>query len=190
MAGEKEIKRAAAAVGESMGPQAGKHVQKTMKDVLKNGFAPQSALGLSDAMLEGIYGQAYRLYNTGKYTEAVILFKFLMMVKSTEPKYTMGFAACYHMLKDYKHAIIVYTMCGVIDPESPIPHYHVSDCYIQLKDPVSAIVALDMAVKRAGIKPEYQALKDRALLTIQSLRKEMGKGQEQKKKFKEKHKKT
>ncbi|NGX43339.1 MAG: hypothetical protein K940chlam7_01634, partial [Chlamydiae bacterium] len=56
--------------------------------------------------------------------------------------------------------------------ESPIPHYHASDCYIQMKDPISAIISLEMAVKRSGNKPEYKTLKDRAMMTIESLKEE------------------
>lgn len=189
MAGEKEIKKAARSVGASVADQAGGASENVLQNLLKKGFVPQTAFGLSDAMLEGMYGQAYRLYNSGKYSQAAETFKFLVMINSTEPKYMMGLAASYHMLKMYDAAIQSYMMCGIIDPDSPIPHYHASDCHIQAKDPVSAIVALEMAVKRSGVKPEYQALKDRALLTIESLKKEMGKEQEHKKKIREKHKK-
>lgn len=189
MAGEREIKKAAAAVGVEAGKKGHTAYQKALNEVITQEFVPQNALGMSDAMVEGFYGQAYRLYNTGKYAQAAEMFRFLVMVNPMEPKYAMGLAASFHMLKHYQQAITAYTMCGVIDPDSPIPHYHASDCYIQLKDQMSAIIALEMAIKRAGIKPEYQALKDRALLSIQSLKKEVGKEQEQKKAIKEKHKK-
>lgn len=187
MAGEKQIKKAVAAVGAEVGAEVSKQAEKTASNLLKNGFVPQNALGLSDAMLEGMYGQAYRLYNSGKYREALETFKFLVMVNSTEQKFLMGLGACYHMLKYYEPAIQTYMMCSVLDPDNPVPHYHMSDCNIQLKDPIGAIISLEMAVKRAGIKPEYQALKDRALLTIESLKKEMNKEQDEKKKVREKH---
>jgi type III secretion system low calcium response chaperone LcrH/SycD len=87
----------------------------------------------------------------------------------------MGLAACFHMMKEYKNAVSTYAICGVIDPDNPIPHYHASDCYIHMNDPVSALIALEMAIKRAGDKPEYQMLKDRALLSIESLKKEIAK---------------
>jgi type III secretion system low calcium response chaperone LcrH/SycD len=189
MAVEKEMKNAAAALGAQVKKKGENPYQQALNEVISEEFIPQNAMGMSDAMLEGIYGEAYRLYNTGKYASAAEMFRFLVMVKPIEPKFAMGLAACFHMMKQYRQAITAYTMCGVIDPDSPIPHYHASDCYIQLKDTMSAIIALEMAIKRAGVKPEYQALKDRALLSIQSLKKESGKEQDLKKEIKEKHKK-
>lgn len=172
MAGEQQIKKAAEKVGADIGAEMGKQFQKISEDMIARQFLPKNALGMSDQMIEGIYGQAYRLYNTGKYKDAAELFRLLVMLNSTEPKYSMGLAACFHMMKDYKSAVSTYAICGVIDPESPIPHYHSSDCFLQMRDPVSALISLEMAVKRAGEKQEYQSLKDRALMTIQSLKKE------------------
>ncbi len=41
------------------------------------------------------------------------------------------------------------------------PITHSADCYIQMKDKVSAIIALEMAIKRAHGKPEFKTLEDR-----------------------------
>jgi type III secretion system low calcium response chaperone LcrH/SycD len=189
MAGEKQIKKAAESVGSKAGAKMDMEAEKKFNDMLMNDFVPQNALGLSDAMIEGMYGQAYRLYNSGKYAQARETFKFLVMVNSTEPKYLMGLGACYHMLKQYEGAIQTYMICGMLDPNNPVPHYHMSDCSIQLKDLGGAIISLEMAIQRAGVKPEYQALKDRAALTIESLKNEMKKEEDEKKKVREKHKK-
>jgi type III secretion system low calcium response chaperone LcrH/SycD len=166
------IKRAVEQLGGDLGQQHGKDFQKLSREALAHQMVPKRIMGLSDAMVEGLYSQAYRLYNTGKYKDASQLFRLLIMMDSTEAKFAMGLAACFHMMKEYSNALSMYALCGIIDPESPIPHYHVSDCYIQMKDNVSAIISLEMAIKRAGEKPEYQALKDRALMSIESLRKE------------------
>jgi type III secretion system low calcium response chaperone LcrH/SycD len=146
--------------------------------LMGKGGAPKEAFGLSDQAIEGIYGQAYRLYNTGKYKDASQLFRLLITLNPTEPKYTLGLAACFHMMKEYSTAAEVYTIGGVLDPQSPIPHYHASDCYLQMDDKISAIIALEMAVKRAGERAEFQQLKDRALLTIKSLKEALTKPKE------------
>ena len=170
---QRQIKKAAEQVGTVLNHDKKGEFQNIAAKAVQQGVMPKDMLGLSDAMIEGIYGQAYRLYNTGKYKDACQLFRLLIMLNSTEPKFAMGLAACFHMLKEYKNAVSSYAMCGVIDPENPIPHYHASDCYIHLKDPVSAIIALEMAIKRAGDKPEYHTIKDRAQLTINSLKQDM-----------------
>lgn len=150
-------------------------IEAALNKTTRKGTSPKDALGLTDAMVEGVYGQAYRLYNTGKYKEAVQIFRLLIMINSTEPKYAMGLGASFHMQKDYKLAADAYSLVGILDPESPISFYHASDCYLQMGDPISALVALEMAIKRAGEKPEFRTLKDRAMLTAESLKKEVAK---------------
>ena len=176
MKGEQhQIKKATEDLGATLSKEKAQDFQNVAAKAVQQGMMPKDMMGLSDAMVEGIYGQAYRLYNTGKYKDASQLFRLLIMLNSTESKYAMGLAACFHMMKDYKNAISTYAICGVIAPDDPIPHYHASDCYIHLKDPGSALIALEMAIKRAGDKAEFQLLKDRALMTIESLKKELGK---------------
>ena len=133
----------------------------------------KDVLGLNEQMIEGIYGQAFRLYNTGKYKEASQLFRLLIVLNSSDPKYVMGLAACLHMMKEYMAAAELYTLCSFLDPRSPIPGYHASDCYIALGDRSSAIAVLEMAVARSNQRSEYSQLKDRALLTIASLQQEL-----------------
>lgn len=157
-----------------------KKTQKTEKDfeaasekLIKQGVFPKDTFGLSDGMVEGIYGQAYRLYNTGKYEDAGQLFKLLMLIDGTESKYSMGLAACFHMNKQFKTATELYAICGIIDGQSPLPHYHSADCYIQMKDKLSAVISLEMAIKRAVGKPEYKTLEDRAKMMVERLKKEL-----------------
>lgn len=154
--------------------EKGEKFREVTRGALGEKLIPKNALGMSDAMVEGLYAQAYRLYNTGKYKDASQLFRLLLTLNATEPKYAMGLAACFHMIKEYHNAINTYSLCGIMDADSPIPHYHASDCYLQLKDRISAIISLEMAIKRAGDKEEYRALKDRALMTVENLRKELG----------------
>lgn len=175
---KEQVKKAVQNLGTGIAREHGKEMDKISKEALMQQMLPKNALGLSDAMVEGVYSQAYRLYNTGKYKDASQLFRLLIMIDSTSSKYAMGLAACFHMMKEYSNAISTYALCAIIDPESPIPHYHVSDCYIQMKDSLSAIISLEMAIKRAGNKPQYQALIDRSLMTIESLKKQTATSEE------------
>ncbi|MBS4168140.1 SycD/LcrH family type III secretion system chaperone [Parachlamydia sp. AcF125] len=176
MKGEQsQMKKATAQVGAELKEEKIKEVKVAPENGVKRGLAPKDLMGMNDASVEGIYGQAYHLYNTGKYKDASHLFRLLIMLNGTESKYSMGLAASYHMLKAYESAVQVYAICALLDPENPIPHYHSSDCYIQMGDKVSAMIALKMALERAGNKPQYAPLKDRTTLTIKSLQKEIDK---------------
>lgn len=166
---QEQVSKSAEKVAEKMSEEVTEKFEKAAENVVKKGILPKDAMGIDDEMLEGIYGQAYRLYNTGMYDEAGQIFRLLIMVNSMEPKYTMGLAACYHMLKEYKYAVDGYTLCSIIDPDNPIPQYHIADCYINMGDKMSAMIALQMAVKRAGNSPEFSTLVDRAKLMIESL---------------------
>lgn len=139
--------------------------------MLAQGMTPKDAMNMSQSYLENVYAQAYRFYNTGKYSEAAHLFRLLIMFNAMEPKYMLGLAACYHMLKDYSNAIQTYTMCSALDPHNPIPQYHSSDCFIQTKEYLSAMISLELAIDRAGDKPEYTKMKERAQLSLESLKK-------------------
>lgn len=141
--------------------------------MMVQGLTPQDAMGVSNSYLENLYAQAYRLYNTGKYGEATHLFRILIMFNAMEPKYMLGLAACYHMIKEYYNAIQTYTLAAALDPGSPIPHYHSSDCFIQMKDYLSAMICLELAIDRAGEKPEYAKMKERAQLSLESLKKQI-----------------
>lgn len=141
--------------------------------MFKLGMTPKEAMNMNPNTLESMYAQAYRLYNSGKYVEAIHLFRLLILLNTMESKYILGLAACFHMLKEYQNAIEAYTMCGVIDPQSPLPSYHSSDCFMQMKDYVSAMICLEMAVKRAGNKPEYNKIKERAHLSLERLKQQL-----------------
>lgn len=168
-----QVKKAVDQLANQVDHTAAENYEKFASNLMQKGVTPKDILGLSDQMVEGIYGQAYRLYQTGRYKDASQLFRLLIMIKATESKFCLGLAACLHMMKDFQAAAEVYSICGVVDPHNPIPHFHASDCYIQLGDKLSAIVSLETAVKRAGEKQEYKTLKDRALLTIESLKKDL-----------------
>lgn len=167
-----QMKKTAMDIARERAQEVGGQLNKVVEKVLKGGMLVKDAMGLNDTVVEGIYAQAYRLYNTGKYIEASHLFRMLVTMNPMESKYTLGLAACFHMLKEYRNAVQAYTICSLIDPENPVPHYHASDCYIQMKDPLSAIVALEMTIKRAGDKKEYAAIKDRAKMTLEGVKKE------------------
>lgn len=170
---EKQVSEAAKNIGEQLKETNSEAYSKILKKATEGTVTPKDVLKISDAQIESIYAQAYRFYNTGKYKDASDLFRYLMMLNPTEAKYTLGLAACFHLMKDFEAAAQIYLLCNVLDDKSPIPAFHASDCYLQMKDKVSALVSLNMAIKKAGDRPEYQILKDRATMTAETLKKEL-----------------
>lgn len=170
---KQSVKKTIENVGTKLKETHGTDWEALSGNLFKRDFLMKDMLGMSDNMLEGIYGQAYRLYNNGKYKDSAHLFRLLIMLNSSEPKYLMGLGACFHMMKEYQSACETYALCAMIDGNNPLPHFHSSDCYLQMKDLASAIIALTMAIKRAEGKPEYKTLHDRATLTLEALKKQL-----------------
>lgn len=170
------MKKAVEQTAQSIGQKRGEAFSQMTNKALQKGSSIKDILGVSDASVESVYGQAYLLYNTGRYRDAAEIFRLLIMLNSTEPKYLMGLAACYHMLKEYLSAASTYNLVSIIDPNNPIPYFHASDCYIHTGDKTTAAVMLEMAIKRAGEKAEFSTLLQRAKITLEALKKDISQG--------------
>jgi type III secretion system low calcium response chaperone LcrH/SycD len=102
------------------------------------------------------------MYNQGKYDEAEHLFRFLMLLDPAEPKYAFGQAAVAHMKKDFEAAAKMYYLVSLMAVDDPMPHYHSSDCYMQMGDLGSALLSLEFAIDASGSNPKYTALVEKA----------------------------
>lgn len=137
--------------------------------VLQEGKSPREAMGLSEPMMEGIYGYGYRLYNTGKYLQAIQLFRLLVMLDPTSTKYLFGLAAAYHMNKDWLTAGMCYSLTSLIDPKSPLPFFHASDCYYRIQDLNMAKQCLESCLRACQGHPENEIIQQRAQFMLQQL---------------------
>jgi type III secretion system low calcium response chaperone LcrH/SycD len=160
-----------AKITEDAAPEIQKGVESFLDSVLKKGMSPKDALGLKDEMLEGLYAQAYHLFNNGKYKDATTIFRLLILLDALEAKYSMGLAACLHMMKEYAGAAQVYAMAGVLDMANPLPYYHASDCWIKLGDTEAALNSLEMVILRSQDIPQFKTLQDRCTMTMEGLKK-------------------
>lgn len=141
-------------------------------DNISKGMNPKDAMGIGDAQFERIYAKGYQLFNIGKFDEAEPIFGALIVSNPLEPKYVFAYAASAHMQKKYEKAAEYYMKLSLLTPDDPVPYYHASDCYIQLKDDLSALAALKLTINKAKDKKEYSIIKDRATLTYENLLKE------------------
>ncbi len=155
------------------GKKAEAAVKQIMEAALKKGIMPKQALQISDDTMEAIYTQAFTLYSQAKYRDASYIFRLLMLLDFTTPKYVLGLAACAHRVQDYTNAANLYFLCAALDPKNPLPHFHAADCYIQLGAIAVASYSLDMAIAVAADQPQYQAIKQRAGLMKEAIDKQL-----------------
>jgi type III secretion system low calcium response chaperone LcrH/SycD len=127
----------------------------------------------SDADLEKLYEKGYLLYNAGKYQDAIPFFEMLMSIHPKEPKYLMAVGACHHMMKNLDIAYQFYLLVSMVDPDTPIPFYHATDCLMKMKQPFLALVQIEMGLKRSEGKPEYKMIHDRMAAMGRKLKREL-----------------
>ncbi len=150
--------------------------------IMKKVFPLQWRARATDAVLEQFYDKGLLLYKSGKYKDALPYFNLLTAANIKEARYSFAKAATYHMLKEYLVAGQSYSICSMIDPENPIPQYHLADCCLHMNNFIGAFIALEMALARCKKNPEYQSLQDRVQVMLNGLKKEF----EEKKKLEEK----
>jgi len=118
---EREIHKGVEALAQHMSGDVEQQVRVAIDKILIEGESMKDLLGLNEQVVEGIYGQAYRLYNAGKYKEASQLFRLLVVLNGTEAKYSMGLAACFHMMKEYlrQQSSITYLVYWILMRQRP-----------------------------------------------------------------------
>ena len=173
---KQEIKEAIKSTGAFMSEKKGEEFSALSQKTLKDSSSIKDILAVSDDSMEGVYGQAYLLYNTGRYRDAAEIFSLLITLNATESKYLMGLGACYHMMKEYNNAGSTYALVSVIVPDNPVPYFHSSDCCMQMGDLTSSAIMLEMALKRAANKPEFATLKERSQITLNALKSKLLQG--------------
>jgi len=163
------INRTSGAIGQA-NDAAAKQIKETMGmmyNALQKGIMPKQMLNIGDDTIEGLYAQAYNLYNAGKYQDASYLFLVLMMLDPNQPKHLLGSAACLHRMGKYEKAGQIYILCSSIDPSNPLPHFHAADCYIKLKALPLAHMCLKNTIQCCADKKEFAVIKERATAMLE-----------------------
>ena len=120
--------------------------QNAAKSLMK-GEPFKMARGISDEELNAVYSLAYSYYSTGRYDEALKLFKFLVLFDHMSQKYWIGLGSAHQMLKNYDEAIAAYVQASLFDLENPKPIYYAAICHLAKGDKVqaaSAVCAIEM----------------------------------------------
>lgn len=142
-------------------------LKKYTKNVIQGRMPPLQALGLSPNLLERYYSKALLLYNSGKYREAIKLFRVMTILSPYEYKFPFGLAAALHRNGEYVTAVAAYQFSSQADPLNPLPYYHSADCLLHLGYKQAAKEALRVVISSEDCS--YETIKDRARLTLKKL---------------------
>jgi type III secretion system low calcium response chaperone LcrH/SycD len=157
-----------------------KQVEAFEKSFLE-GVALKDTLGISGDAVEFMYSQGYRFYMMRKYQEASRFFHMLYLLNPKEARFPFALAACHHHLNHIEEAVAWYLLTSLIDAESPLPYYHISDCFLKQGDKESALFFLQKTLERIGGAKEYESLEERVKRMIVPLEEEESKKEEEKK---------
>ena len=124
-------------------------------------------------LLNFLYDHAYSEFQLGKFPDARILFEFLHHLDNSNPYYTFAIATCFHREKKYIKAIEMYTFTTILDQEIYMAFYYMSDCFIQLNQPETAIKMLLQLAKRTAHNPFLKHIHQQVEETIKNLQEEL-----------------
>ena len=133
-------------------------VKEMAAEAIKGFFAGEPLKmikGISDEELNAVYSLAYTYYMTGKYDEALKLFKFLVLFDHMSQKYWTGLGSVYQVQKRWDDAIAAYAQAMVLDVSRPKPIYYAALCYFAKGEKLhaaSSIISFDLVCK--GNDPE------------------------------------
>ena len=153
--------------------------KKSIEDLLvrmhEENLLPRDILNLSPEFITALYNHGCQLFQSGKYNHALGIFYFVQEIDGHSFRYNMAIAACYHYLKDYTGAIHYYRIAAYNDPANPLPHFHLYDCFIKIKNPLTALNEINAVAYLTNKKPKYTALHEKASLELNSLKEDLKK---------------
>ncbi len=149
-----------------------KDTLKQMASAVQQGVLPKQMFDVGDDTIEGLYTQAYMLYNQGKFKEASLIFVVLALLDPNQAKFHIGSAACLHRMEKYEKAAQIYLIASALDQQNPLPHFHAADCYIKLNALPLAEMSLNNSIQCCGEKKEFELVKERSLLMLAAVKEE------------------
>jgi type III secretion system low calcium response chaperone LcrH/SycD len=168
------IKNSVAKATPNMTPEKRKDYEKVLKEVVEDGKSPAQAMGIEKAQLEAFYGIGYNLYNSGKFPEAKNVFSALVRLDGLQARFWYGLAASFHKMKNYERAKDFYMAWAALEVDNPLPYFHASDCCMELNQEREAILFLYMVIEKCGDMKEFDKIKDKAEMTMASLKVKVG----------------
>lgn len=150
--------------------------KKKIVEVIENhakGISVKDSLGIDSDTMEQLYAQGHRLFSTQKYGDAAKTFQVLYLLDPLDSRYALGIGASYQMDKKYDNAIGWYLALSLIDEETPLPFYYISDCFLKMDYQEASHEFLNKTIERCGDNPQFTSLKTRATLMMESLGKQI-----------------
>lgn len=169
------IKKAVQTIQGDFSKEDKKRYAKVLLDIAEKGKTPAEAMQFQKSDLALIYNYAYSFYNKGDYKTAIELYKMLVTLDPTYPSFSLALGVCYQQMKEYKKAIVAYTLAYQHSKNDPIPYYYLYDCYLKTGDQFAALMMINQAIIKAADQEKYKKIKERSQKFRDDLSKEISK---------------
>ncbi|MEL6840623.1 MAG: hypothetical protein AAFP85_15125 [Pseudomonadota bacterium] len=91
----------------------------------------KTALGVTDAAIEGLYGRAHQQFLIGQYDRAEEIFRTLCALDRSRSDFWLGLGICYRVRGDDNAAMRMFEKAATLVPTDPIPHFHRFDVFMR-----------------------------------------------------------
>ena len=116
-------------------------------DAISKGASIRELQGIPDSVMETIYAYAYKFYQTGRYKEAEVFFRFLVTFESSNADYMMGLAAVMQEQKNYEKAIQAFGLAFALSTNNFRAILHMGQCFLNLKSTQKAKECFEMVLQ-------------------------------------------
>ncbi|EDR9399146.1 TPA: SycD/LcrH family type III secretion system chaperone [Salmonella enterica subsp. enterica serovar Frintrop] len=99
---------------------------------IQNGATLKDLNGISDDAMQEIYSLAYDCYQTGKFNDALVLFRFLYIYDFYNHEYALGIGAVLQIQKKYSKAIDFYALAYSLSECDFRPMFYTGECNLLL----------------------------------------------------------
>ena len=133
-------------------------------ELIMRGATIAEASGISKETLEGLYSLAHKLYTSGSFKDAQVVFQALAIYNGRDSRFWMGLGGCRQALEQYEAAIDAYQLaCAADQLKNPEPILYAAKCLLKLGRREDAVAGLN-AVMELGdaADPRYTAVRAKA----------------------------
>jgi len=153
---------------DALSAQDATEIADSLMGLLRAGGTLGSALQITDQECEALYALGYRMYEQGRYADAMKVFAQLVAYNHLEPRYVMALGGAARMLGRHEEALQQYVSAAVMTLDDPTPLYHSAECLVGLGRLPEAAEALELAVSLCA-DGAHDTLKARASVLMQAI---------------------
>jgi tetratricopeptide (TPR) repeat protein len=120
---------------------------------------PQFELNVSDEILSKYYSAALEYIDEKNFLAARDAFSFLTFLNPSITDFWIGLGISEQSQEEFQKAVEAYQIGEIVDPNNPVVHANICQCYLALKDEFNADQSYEKCMNICGDNSDYQFIK-------------------------------